>query len=214
MKLPFTLEEFLRVFEEYNLSVWPTQLLFYALAIVSIISIFKWKTQSDRIVYSILAFFWFWMGIVYHLIYFSRINKAAYVFGAVFIAQGIVFLYFGFIKKRTQFKFNPDFSGIIGIVMILYALIIYPVLGYALGHVFPRTPTFGAPCPTTIFTFGILLFSINRISWYMLIIPFLWSLIGFSAAISLSVKEDFGLVIAGVTTTIILLFLKPKQYRY
>lgn len=211
MKLPFSLEEFLKVFEEYNLAMWPIQVLFYALAIVSIISILKWKSQSDRIVYSILAFFWFWMGIVYHIVYFSPINKAAFVFGVIFIAQGIIFLYFGTIKRKTQFEFNFDFSGTIGIIAILYALIVYPVLGYVLGHVFPRTPTFGVPCPTTIFTFGILLFSSNRIPWYMITVPFLWSLIGFSAAVNLSVWEDFGLVIVGVAATIILVFYKPKS---
>ncbi|WP_414541485.1 DUF6064 family protein [Nostoc sp. CCY0012] len=28
----------------------------------------------------------------------------------------------------------------------------YPLIGYALGRIFPTSPTFGVPCPTTIFT--------------------------------------------------------------
>ena len=77
-----------------------------------------------------------------------------------------------------------------------------------LGHVYPQTPTFGLPCPTVIFTFGILLFSITRVRWYVMFIPFLWSLIGFSAAFNLGLEEDYFLVFAGVIA-MILQFLKP-----
>jgi hypothetical protein len=56
-----------------------------------------------------------------------------------------------------------------------------------------------------------LLFSIRRVHWYVILIPFLWSLVGFAAALELNMKEDYGLVIAGVVGTIILLFTKKNQ---
>ena len=37
-----------------------------------------------------LACFWAWMGIVYHLMYFSAINGAALGFGVLFIVQAYV----------------------------------------------------------------------------------------------------------------------------
>jgi hypothetical protein len=80
-----------------------------------------------------------------------------------------------------------------------------------LGRGYPAGPTFGLPCPTTIFTFGIFLYVIHGVRWYMIIIPLLWSIIGFSAAWSLSIGEDFGLVIAGVTTTLILLLSRSHK---
>ena len=61
------------------------------------------------------------------------------------------------------------------------------------------------PCPTTIFTFGLLLWSTKPIPAFALIIPFLWSIIGTMAAISLQVPQDFGLGIAGVVGTILIL---------
>ena len=211
MKIPFSINDFLGVFENYNLSLWPAQILFYVLALVAMVMVIKNGPQSDRIVFAILAFFWIWMGLVYHILFFSAINRAAYLFGAVFIAQGILFLYQGSVRQNIRLRFILDAHGVIGIVLILYALVVYPLFGHLMGHVYPGTPTFGVPCPTTIFTFGILLFSLNRIPWFCVLIPLLWSLVGFSAALNLSIKEDFGLVIAGILSAVILLIYKPRH---
>lgn len=211
MKIPFSVDEFLNVFESYNQSLWPIQILFYILALVAIAAIFKRSNNSSQIAMSVLAFFWGWMGLVYHMIYFSAINKAAYVFGTAFLLQSFIFLYVGVIKKKIKLAFNPDLSGIVALVFLVYSLVLYPILGHVVGHTYPRTPTFGVPCPTTIFTFGILLYSVNRIPWYLIIVPLLWSIVGFSAAINLSVKEDFGLVVAGIVAAVLLLIYKPKN---
>lgn len=211
MEIPFSTDEFLKVFESYNLSVWPIQIFFFFLALIAITLIYKRVSNSSQIVMSILTFFWGWMGLAYHIIYFSTINKAAYIFGSVFLVQSFVFLYFGVIRKKIQLTFNLNPSGIIALIFLTYSLILYPFLGHILGHSYPRTPTFGVPCPTTIFTFGVLLYCVNRIPWYVLAIPFLWSIVGFFAALNLSIKEDFGLVITGVLSAVILLFFKPKN---
>jgi hypothetical protein len=206
MKLPFTLEQFLDVFRQYNVSVWPVQVLLIVLAIVATyFSIFK-KSYSDKIIISILAFLWLWMGVVYHFIYFSTINKAAIVFGSLFIIQGLLLFYFGIIKDKLKFQFSLNRYGITGIVLTMFALIVYPLVGYWLGHVYPSSPTFGLPCPTTIFTFGILLFSSSRVPFIAIIIPAIWSIIGFSAAVSLSMKEDAGLLIAGFVIIIMIIY--------
>jgi len=206
MKLPFTLEQFLDIFRQYNISVWPIQVVLVILAITATyFSIFK-KSYSDKIIVSILAFLWLWIGIVYHLIYFSSINKAAIVFGSLFIIQSLLFFYFGIIKGKLRFQFSLNRYGITGMVLILFALIIYPLLAYWLGHVYPSSPTFGLPCPTTIFTFGILLFSSSRVPVIVIIIPAIWSIIGSSAAASLGMKEDTGLLIAALICTIMIIY--------
>ena len=91
-----------------------------------------------------------------------------------------------------------NFPGIPGGMFLIYALVIYPALGYWLGHRYPAAPTFGLPCPTTIFTFGMLLWTNRRVPLYLLPIPFAWSLIGISAAMSLGMTEDYGLLVAGL----------------
>ncbi len=198
MILPFAIEQFLSVFEEYNLSVWPMQIVLVLIAI-SVIVLSIWKISgSDKIISMSLGFFWLWIGIVYHFAYFTSINKAAYVFGVLFIIQGLLFVLAGGLKSKLSFKARVDGYGVLGSLFVLYALIIYPALGYYFGHVYPKNPTFGLPCPTTIFTFGLLLWTDKNVPKYILVIPLLWSVIGFGAALSLGVKEDIGLLIAGV----------------
>ncbi len=198
MQFPFTVEEFLNIFKSYNERIFPVQILFYIIAFYCIYLIFKKNKNVNKIISFVLSFFWIWIGIVYQLIYFSRINSAAYAFAALFVIQGLLFAYYGNVKGTLSFSYEKNAFNIVGIVLLLYALIVYPVLNYILGHPYPYEPTFGLPCPTTIFTFGILLFSNKKIPLVLLIIPLLWSLMGFSAAFNLSIYEDFGLLVSGL----------------
>jgi hypothetical protein len=67
-----------------------------------------------------------------------------------------------------------------------------------------------APCPTTIFTFGILLWATKPVPAYLLIIPLLWSFFGIIAAVNWRVYQDYGLVVAGVLGTILILIRNRK----
>ena len=211
MKMPFTTDEFLTVFERYNEAIWPAQLVLYALAVLALLSLHNGGNRMRQVVFSVLSLLWAWMGGVYHITYFSTINKAAYAFGLIFLVQSFIFIYEGIIQDKISLRLRFDTHGIIGIALIAYALIVYPLIGLALGHVYPKSPTFGVPCPTTIFTFGILLFSSNRISFFILLIPFAWSIVGLSAALNLAIYEDIGLVISGIVSTAILTILKKRR---
>jgi Family of unknown function (DUF6064) len=59
-----------------------------------------------------------------------------------------------------------------------------------------KIPTFGLPCPTTIFTAGLLLLAPPH-SRSVAIVPIVWSLIGGSAAFVLGVTADYALPVAG-----------------
>ena len=198
MKLPFTTEEFLKVFETYNQAVFPMQLILYLLAILMIYLCVKKKSWSDKTISAMLSFLWLWMGMVYHIIFFTAINKAAYFFGALFILQGGLFIWKGVVQNKLKFNFTKNMYGLVGIVLMVFALIIYPIIGYAFGHVYPVSPTFGLPCPTTLFTFGMLLLLNGKYPKLILIIPFIWAIIGFSAALSLGIKEDISLLISAI----------------
>lgn len=205
MSLPFTIEQFLNIFKIYNDSIFPAQIIAYFLGVICIILIFRTNNKSTRIIVGILGLYWLWMGIFYHLLNFTQINKAAYIFGAIFIIQGLIFLYINVFKNELTIKFDKSLNSITGIVLIIYAMFIYPLIGMWLGHSYPYSPVFGvAPCPTTIFTFGILLQVKNRLNIWIYIIPLLWSVIGFFAAIKLGITEDVGLLISGLITGIIL----------
>jgi hypothetical protein len=194
---PFTARQFFGVFAAYNTAVWPMQWLLIALAAAAIVVSLTKIRRRSLFVTGILAALWLWMGLVYHLAFFRIINPAAAVFGVAFALEAALLLWRGLGPGSPEFGVANDGYAWTGAALILYALVAYPLLGVLLGHHYPATPTFGAPCPTTIFTFGVLLWCQRRVPAWLLIIPGLWALIGLSAAISLGVPEDVGLFVAG-----------------
>lgn len=130
MDIPFTIEEFLDVFYAYNLAIQPVQIVAYLLGIMAIASVIKRGSYSDKIIAGILAIFWAWMGIVYHIGYFSAVNKAVYVFGGLYILQSALFIYAGVIRQNLSFKLTWSLSSAAGAAFIGYAMIIYPALNY------------------------------------------------------------------------------------
>ncbi len=93
MKLPFTIEQFFEIFAQYNRDVWPMQVVIYILAIAALVLALRETKYSNRVISTILAFLWLWIGLVYHLSYFSTINGAAYVFGGLFIIQQVCLIH-------------------------------------------------------------------------------------------------------------------------
>jgi hypothetical protein len=214
MEIPFTVEQFFDVFGTYNAAIWPIQVLAYVLGIVALALAIREGKLSARIVSGILSFFWIWMGVFYHILYFRDINPSAWIFGIFYLLQGLLFLLAGTIFGRLAFRFNLAPFPIIGGCFILYAMVFYPLLGVTFGHSYPRAPMFGvAPCPTTIFTFGILLLATKPVPAYLLVIPLLWSFLGMSAAVNLRVPQDYGLVVAGVLGTALILIQNRKTKR-
>lgn len=219
MDVPFSTEAFFEVFRSYNEAIWPAPLvaaLLGSLAIYLTISAPRLDAvrrdsdrtprRRDRFVGGTLALFWIWMGLAYHAAFFSEINPAAYLFGGFFVLQGLLFTWTGVAAATLRFSFRSDLYGWSGAVLVLYATVVYPLVGYQFGHVYPSAPVFGvAPCPTTIFTFGILLWTRGRVPGWLLIVPAAWSVVGLSAALQLEVPEDFGLIVAGVIGTSLLL---------
>ncbi|MCQ6961682.1 DUF6064 family protein [Methanolobus chelungpuianus] len=210
MGLPFTEDQFLNNFADYNSDIFPAQVFLYLLAGLSIYLVFNKKAYSDRLISCILFFLWSWMGIVYYILFFSSINKPAYIFGFLFIVQAALFLKYGVLDRKLSFSFSKNIYGLAGLAMILYGLIIYPIFGYFIGHVYPYQPTFGAPCPTTIFTFGLLLWIPARVPKKLLAIPLLWSFVGFSAAFAFGILEDILLLVAGLVAVILIWYRDSK----
>ena len=206
MHYPFSAEEFMEVFRQYNLSVWPVQILFVVSALFVITRLIRGK-KDLKIAGYLLSFYWLWMGLVYHLLFFSSINPAAYVFGILFILQAVLFFFFTY-RDRKGFIVSKE-NRVAGFLLLTYSLLIYPLLGHWSGHSYPYAPTFGLPCPTTIFTFGLLLFYNGRLVFYLVVIPVVWSVIGFFAALSFSVYEDIGLPVAALL--FLFFYFRTKQ---
>ncbi len=207
MNLPFTKESFLQLFVLYNTSIWPAQIILNLLALAVIWLILRKAKDSGKTIPAFLALLWLYTGVVYHIIFFTSINPAAWGFGGLFIVQALIFAWVAY-KGETIFVFNNSLRSYAGIGVIAYALLIYPLLGYLAGHGYPASPTFGAPCPATIFTFGVLIMA-KRPPKYIFILPVAWALIGFTAAFKLGIPEDTGLPLSALLA-VVLLFVKQE----
>ena len=204
MQPPFTVEQFLDSFARYNEAVWPAQIVLYLVAALLLALAARATPRSSRWISGLLAVLWAWTGVVYHWGFFASINTAAYLFGSVFLLQATAFVVAA-ARERLSFRFGRDGYALTGAVLIAYALIAYPILGALAGRAYPDGATFGLPCPTTIATFGILLWVRGRVPLWLLAIPAAWSLMGFSAAIHLGIAEDYGLLVSGLVGTLAIL---------
>jgi hypothetical protein len=204
MQLPFTVEEFFGVFGEYNEALWPAQVLLLGLALVAVALALKPRRWSGVVISAILAFLWAWLAVAYHLSFFTRINPLAYVFSGVSLAGALGFLWQGVVRRRLQFAWIDGGRAFVGAVLIVFALALYPIWSWYAGHPYPRMPTFGLPCRTTIFTLGLLAFLVPPYPRSPFIVPILWCIVGAQAAFLLGVHQDFGLIVAAVAGVMLL----------
>ena len=198
MALPFTVEEFYGVFRDYNTAVWPAQWFLVALAIAALAAVLSPRPWSGVAVSAFLGVLWAWIALAYHLAFFAHISPAAYAFAALSAAGAAVFVWQGVVRRRLTFRWASGPKAMAGVTLIVFALVVYPVWSAYAGHPYPATPTFGLPCPTTLFTIGLLCFAVPPTPRSPLFVPLLWCLVGAQAAFLLGVQPDLGLIAAAV----------------
>lgn len=204
MELPFTIEQFYGVFRDYNTAVWPVQWFLVSMALAAVASVLRPRPWSDVAGSAILGVLWAWIAEAYHLAFFARISLPAYGFAALSAAGALVFIWQGVIRRRLRFRWVPGLKATAGVLLIVFALVVYPVWSAYAGHPYPATPTFGLPCPTTIFTIGLLCFAVRPTPRSPLIVPLLWSFVGAQAAFLLGVPPDLGLIAASAVCVVLL----------
>ena len=199
--VPFTREVFFGLFERYNEAIWPVQIAAYFLCLIALWRAARPFPGSGRLIAAILAAAWIWTGVAYHILFFAGINWAAWAFGILFVAQGLLFLWTGALRGRLALRFTGDTAGWVGLALTALAMFAYPLLG---DQGWSRMALVGvAPCPTTLFTFGMLLLAQRRVPWHLMIIPVLWSLFGGSAALVLAISQDAALPAAALVTVVL-----------
>lgn len=210
VRLPFTSEAFVDVLAAYNTTLWPAVVaLWVASALACAWLMSSSRRSHDRWVSGLLALHWAWSAIAYHMTFFTRINPAAWPFAVLFLVQAALFVWSGLIKGDLSFRSSGTTWTFVGWALMLSALL-YPAITVVEHGSVVRAPTFGLPCPTTIFTAGVLMLTSSpRRS--LAIVPIVWSAIGGSAAFLLGVSADYALPVAGAALALFAL-QKPKTF--
>ncbi|HYX05819.1 MAG TPA: DUF6064 family protein [Bacteroidales bacterium] len=213
MKPPFSTEQFLSVFEKYNTVVFPAQIILLLAAVSALALVHAHIKNKNRFISSVLSLLWLWNGIVYQMIFFSDINKAALIFGIILSFEAALILYEGLLTGRLTFSFSFKLKDLTGYFLIIYGLFLYPLIHLLSGHNFHTTISLGLPCPTTILTLGFFLLSSGKFPRYLLIIPSLWAVIGMSAAINFGIYQDFVMPLAALISFVVLTFFNRMHNR-
>lgn len=211
MQPPFTSEQFFELFRLYNRTVWPMQLVLITVAFVTgALSIAS--PRFSRFIVVGLAALWVWMALAYHVSFLAALTPAAYLFAALSLTEAGLLVWHGLRTQRLRFAVPRERSAmIVGAVLLVFALLGYPALAYAVGQQYPAVPTFGLPCPTTIFTFGLLTWCARPVPRSVLWIPTAWALIGTVAAIRLGAQEDFTLLPAAALALAVILWPQVQR---
>ena len=200
MRLPFSREEFFDLFAAYNGALWPAVITLWVVSVLAGVWVVSSRRSHDRWISGLLAVHWAWSAVAYHIAFFTRINPAAWLFAAIFLVQAGLFFWSGVIRGHLTFTSARTVWTPIGWLLVVYALL-YPAIN-ALEHgSILKIPTFGLPCPTTIFTAGLLLLAAPR-SGTLAIVPIIWSVVGGSAAFLLGVSADYALPVAGAALAV------------
>ena len=194
--LPFTHAQFLDVLGEYNAVLWPVAAMLWLATLAATVRLLRGDARASGLA-ALLALHWAWSGIAYHAVFFTRINPAAWGFAGLFVLGSAAFVWFGVVRHRLAFGIGWTPRHVLAGLFIVYALA-YPGLVLLTGLQWPRMPAFGVPCPTTLFTAGVLLAAVPPVPRWVFVAPILWAMIGGSAAVTLGVTPDYMLFVAAL----------------
>ena len=196
---------FFSMLSDYHHQTQPFALFGFVLGFSLMLLFLSSWPPKNRIILIGLAFLWAWNGLVLFTYMSASLAPATYALqGILFPVQGLLLGHFALSGDGPELSFE-SMAGKLGLAIMFTALFIYPIVGNLLGHSFPAAPVFPEPCPTTIFTFGILLGIRGKVPVHLIVIPFFWSLMGIVAVTKLGVKADAIEVVVGVACTIAIL---------
>jgi hypothetical protein len=203
--LLFSPRTYYRLFELYNLAIWPTQIAALAggLAIVAV-----WRHgghQHGRIIAGLLAACWLWVACAYMLGHYDTINWAARYFAVGFALQALLLLWVGVVRNRLRLAWWRDAGSRIGLGVFLFALVVQPLVAPLLGRSWLQAEIFGgAPDPTVVATLGVLL-AAERAPWTLAAIPLMWCVVSGATLWSMESPETFMLPAVAVLALIVMI---------
>lgn len=201
--MDITLDVLMDAFARYNQAIFPLQIFGFLLSFVALYYAFRKTRTSDWVIIGILIYFYIWNAFAFWLPAALDGFTPAYVFIAIFVFEAGYLLYAG-IEKTLSFHYQHTTYGIVGLVLVVFGLVIYPLIGLLIGRQYPEwifSPMF--PCPMNIWAMGMLLLTDKPLPRCLVMVPFLWGIMGF-LWVTAGLSEDIILVFANITGAVVL----------
>ena len=108
--LLFSPRIYYRLFELYNLAVWPWQIAALALGVGVLALWLRGGSWRGRAIAGILAVCWLWVAWAYLLVRYDTINWAASYFAIGFVIEAALLLWSGLIRDGLRLRRGRDLS--------------------------------------------------------------------------------------------------------
>jgi Family of unknown function (DUF6064) len=172
--LLFSPRTYYRLFELYNLAIWPMHVVALAAGLAILWAWRRRGPEHGRLIAVLLAVSWLWIAWAYLLGHYDTINWAARYFAMGFALQTLSLIWVGFARNGLRLRWASDAVSRVGLGIFLFALLLQPLIGSLVGRPWTQTEIFAmAPDPTVAATLGVLL-AADRPHWMLLVIPLLW----------------------------------------
>lgn len=154
--LLFSERTYRRLFERYNVDVWPAHGLALALGVLLAVLVLRGGTRAWRGAFGILAVGWFWVAWGFLAERYVPINWAASPFVVAFVVEGVGLLIAGAIGAPRTVPAGRS-GRAVAVALLGIALAAWPALVLLPGRPAGAAEVFGlAPDPTVLATLGVL----------------------------------------------------------
>jgi hypothetical protein len=206
-----TVEEWLRIMENYGAKIWPAQIVFYVMAILLTVWLFIRPGRIQNLLIKLyLCMTFMWIGIAFYFVFARGIagnTYGNYIMGAFFIIISVLFAVDIFRNKMHFLLPAVRWQRYSTLVLTILAFS-YPWIGITLGHRFPNLIITGTlPCPTITLSLILLTTSLPRVNKtiYVLLLFLAIPFTPFMQILKYGVYEDIILFATGIYSLILLI---------
>jgi hypothetical protein len=209
--LLFSPRTYNRMFELYHREIWPIQVVAIG-SVVAIAALMRPESQrARRTIASLLAAWWLWVGIAFHLNRYSTINWAARYFAALFVIQSVLIVWEGIVRDRLQLRIGRDTAARLALGVLAAAVVVQPIAGAMTARTWSQVELVGVtPDPTAVATLVLLGLAVPRAPRSLLVIPVLWCAIGAATLWALGSAEVWVVMFAAISALV--LAIRQRAY--
>jgi hypothetical protein len=196
-------EEFYQAFASYNVAWLPVLGILWVLLVVSTVLVLaRPNRQTNTFIKLLLAVSFLWSGVVFFPLYMTPVALPGAITSLVI---GILFAIDAFRNRIAIHLPKEGWLRYVTIILVVWALGLYTLTGYTLGHPYPQGPLPVAPCPLTILSIALISTSMDTLQkdrwpFTLLFVLLLWWAFfsGLGAPFMYGFYTDLTLLLAGL----------------
>ena len=197
--LLFSPRTYYRMFELYHGQIWPMQVVAIG-SVAGILVLARRDTEwARRAVAGVVAAWWLWAGVAFHLSRYATINWAAKYFAALFLIQAALIVWHGIVRGRLRMVVSRSSVDRMALALLAVAVVLQPIGGRLAGRTWSQVELVGlTPDPTAVATLALLALVVPRSPRSLLFIPILWCAIGAATLWALGSVEAWVVMLGAV----------------